>query len=72
MKPTKSKIVVARHQDRNLKIVSAISAPHLPHLPLKGRWLERAGFEIGMHVRVIVGEECLVIIPSKSDLGNRE
>ncbi len=50
--------------DRTLKVVQSISARHLPYLPLKGRWLERAGFTIGMRVDVLVKAQCLIILPS--------
>ncbi|MES9910468.1 MAG: hypothetical protein ABW150_18460 [Candidatus Thiodiazotropha sp.] len=29
--------------------------------------MERAGFKVGMHVNVIVRENCLVILPSGSE-----
>ncbi len=49
---------------RNLKVVKSFT--HIPRafLPLQGRWLEQAGFHIGMRVQVVVREECLVILPS--------
>lgn len=51
---------------RNLKVVRAVSAKHMPYLPLKGRWLERAGFSVGMRVDVLVNEQCLIVLPSNS------
>ena len=50
---------------RNLKVVRAFSAQIKPHLPLVGRWLEKAGFKIGMRVDVEVKSQCLVIRPAK-------
>jgi len=50
---------------RKLKIVRAFTAKPTPMLPLKGNWLAQAGFSIGMHVDVIVREQCLVILPSR-------
>ena len=52
-------------KNRNLKVVRAFSARTRPHLPLLGRWLEKAGFEIGMRVDVEVRPRCLVITPAK-------
>lgn len=51
---------------RNLKVVRAVSVKHMPYLPLKGRWLERAGFSVGMRVDVLVKEQCLIVLPSNS------
>jgi hypothetical protein len=51
--------------NRSLKIVRSFSAKHLPHLPLKGRWLERAGFTVGMRVEVLVKDQCLIVVPSE-------
>jgi hypothetical protein len=33
----------------------------VPHLPLRGRWLRDAGFEIGRNVRVDIADGRLVI-----------
>ena len=33
----------------------------VPYLRLRGRWLERAGFVIGRHVKIEVGEGRLTI-----------
>jgi Toxin SymE, type I toxin-antitoxin system len=52
--------------NRNLKIVQSFSATHLPYLPLQWRWLERAGFTVGMRVDVLVKDQCLIVLPSKS------
>jgi len=48
---------------RHLKVVTSFSNKPKAHLSLSGRWLENAGFKIGMKVNVIVREGCLVIIP---------
>ena len=52
---------------RNLKIVRSFCTKPKSMLPLSGRWLERAGFRMGMRVDVIVRDQCLVILPSGSD-----
>ena len=52
---------------RNLRVVRSFHVNPKALLPLSGRWLERAGFKVGMSVDVIVRDECLVIIPSVSD-----
>jgi hypothetical protein len=52
-------------KNRNLKVVRAFSARTIPYIPLLGRWLEKAGFEIGMRVDVEVRPRCLVIRPVK-------
>lgn len=51
---------------RNLKIVRSFSNQPVPHLPLTGRWLEQAGFTMGMRVNVLVATGCLVIQPAES------
>lgn len=51
-----------RDPDRYLKVVPAFGAMHLPQLTLKGKWLKSAGFPIDSRVRVIVREECLVVL----------
>jgi Toxin SymE, type I toxin-antitoxin system len=53
---------------RNLKVVKTFSASPRAHLPLSGRWLERAGFSIGMEVNVIVRNECLIILPKTTEI----
>ena len=53
-------------KSRNLKVVRSFSSPPKACLPLTGRWLEQAGFEIGTQVEVLVREDCLVITPTKS------
>lgn len=35
--------------------------PRVPFLRLQGRWLDRAGFEIGTPVRILVTPGCLVL-----------
>lgn len=50
-------------KNRELKIVKSFSSNPTALLPLKGRWLEQAGFNIGMRVQVIVREQCLVVLP---------
>ncbi|MFA7243318.1 MAG: SymE family type I addiction module toxin [Sulfuricellaceae bacterium] len=50
---------------RILKVVRSNPAKHLPHLSLKGRWLERAGFTVGMRVKVFVMNQCLIVLPSE-------
>ncbi|MEW8073914.1 MAG: SymE family type I addiction module toxin [Candidatus Thiodiazotropha sp.] len=55
------------NKTRNLKIVRSFCNKPKALLPLSGLWLERAGFKVGMHVDVIVREECLVILPSGSE-----
>jgi len=49
---------------RSLKIVYSFSTTPKALLPLKGNWLEQAGFSIGMRVDVIVRQQCLVILPA--------
>jgi hypothetical protein len=39
----------------------ARNPPPMPYLRLQGRWLERAGFAVGSHVRVSVASRRLVI-----------
>ena len=46
---------------RHLKVVRSFKSPPRAQLSLSGRWLEYAGFEIGMAVRVRVLEQCLII-----------
>jgi len=48
---------------RKLKIVRQFSSTPKASLPLAGRWLEKAGFHIGLRVEVIVRENCLLIVP---------
>jgi len=52
---------------RKLKVVRSFAQKPKALLPLSGRWLENAGFQIGRHVNVIVREECLVITPTNSE-----
>jgi hypothetical protein len=51
--------------NRNLKVVRSFGNKSVPYLPLKGRWLEQAGFAVGMRVDVIVVPDCLIIMPAK-------
>jgi toxic protein SymE len=48
---------VSRHPSHHPRPTSA------PHLRLAGRWLEKAGFAIGMKVRVEVSQGHLIIEP---------
>ena len=52
---------------RNLKVVKSFSSSPKAHFLLSGRWLEQAGFTIGMEVHVIVRNECLVILPKSTE-----
>jgi hypothetical protein len=52
-------------QRRNLKVVRGFSTKPKPSLPLAGRWLEKAGFKIGMRVDVQVRPQCLIITPAE-------
>ena len=57
------------HARRRLKVVpksrhskaSGRSLPCAPTLIFGGRWLQRAGFEVGSHVHIVVSEGRLVI-----------
>ena len=53
---------------RNLKVVKSFSSNPKAHLPLSGRWLEQAGFRIGMEVNVIVQNKCLIIFPKPTEV----
>ena len=61
---------------RHLKVVRSFKSPPRAQLSLSGRWLEYAGFRIGMSVRVMVLERCLIITLAQSmennDQGNPE
>ena len=47
---------------RRLKVSYFINYPYCaPAIPVKGRWLERAGFNIGDYVNIEVGAGRLVI-----------
>jgi len=35
--------------------------PPIPQIRIKGRWLEKAGFQIGLPVKVIVHQELLIV-----------
>ena len=54
-------------QDRILKVVKSFSKRPKAHLPLSGRWLERAGFTVGTKVKVIVRDKCLIILPKQPE-----
>ena len=44
---------------RRLKIIGTGTGwprPDVPYLRLRGRWLERAGFVIGRHVKIEINE----------------
>ncbi len=49
-------------ESRELKVVRHFSNKPVASLPLKGRWLEEAGFKVGTQVNVIVRNGCLVIL----------
>jgi hypothetical protein len=51
---------------RHLKIVKSFSSNPTAFLPLKGRWLERAGFNIGMRVQIVVRKQCLIVLPDNT------
>ena len=51
--------------NRNLKIMRSSANKSGAHLSLKGRWLEQAGFTVGMRVDVIVVPGCLIVMPVK-------
>ncbi|MCU7810170.1 MAG: type I toxin-antitoxin system SymE family toxin [Candidatus Thiodiazotropha sp. (ex Notomyrtea botanica)] len=54
---------------RELKVVRHFSHKSVASLPLKGRWLEEAGFKVGSQVNVIVRKGCLVILASGASEG---
>ena len=47
---------------RELKVVRHFSHKPVASLPLKGKWLEEAGFSVGIQVNVVVRKDCLVIL----------
>ncbi len=49
-------------ESRELKVVRHFSNKPVVSLPFKGRWLEEAGFKVGIQVNVIVRNGCLVIL----------
>ncbi|MFI0416571.1 MAG: SymE family type I addiction module toxin [Candidatus Thiodiazotropha sp.] len=51
-------------QSRKLTVVRHFTQKPVASLPLKGRWLEEAGFKVGSQVNVIVRKGCLVILAS--------
>ena len=54
----------ASEKSRTLKIgYKPLKSPgvEVPYLPLRGRWLRDAGFEIGLNVKVEVSEGRLTI-----------
>lgn len=50
---------------RKLKVIRVAPDKAIPCLLLKGSWLEKAGFAIGVSVDVHVVSDCLVIVPAK-------
>ena len=51
------------HRDHTLKNQGHRGNPKVPSLTLKGAWLEKAGFTIGLPVFVVVRNKFLVIVP---------
>jgi hypothetical protein len=43
------------------KVTVSYIGPSMPYLRLQGRWLDRAGFRVGTHVRVEVSDRRLVM-----------
>lgn len=39
----------------------------VPYIRLRGKWLEKAGFEIGDNIRITVTENGLLICPDKKN-----
>ena len=35
----------------------------VPHLRLSGRWLEKAGFEVGQEIEIQISEQQLILTP---------
>lgn len=58
-----------KKESRSLKVVQHFSNKPVAHLPLKGVWLEEAGFKIGTRVNVVVRKGCLVILPAEAPEG---
>lgn len=54
-------------EERSLKVVRSFAAKPMACLPLKGRWLERAGFVTGERVRVSVRHRLLVIVVEEGE-----
>ena len=51
---------------RKLKVVQHLDDRPVASLPLKGQWLEEAGFRIGREANIIVGQDCLIIVASST------
>ena len=49
------------HRDYNLKSEPYRGCPTVPFVLLKGTWLEKAGFPIGLPIRVQVKDRQLII-----------
>jgi len=62
----RSLIVRQGHRDYSLKSKPGSGNALVPFLLLKGNWLEKAGFMIDREVKVLVKDECLVILPKNS------
>jgi len=58
-------IVRQGHRDYSLKAKPNGGNPIVPFVLLKGTWLERAGFSIGLPIRVQVENQRLIITPRK-------
>src|SRR6185437_8060726 len=59
--PTTRCLTVSYFQPLTERRWPARNPPPMPYLRLRGRWLERAGFPVGTHVRVSVESRRLVI-----------
>ncbi|MEW8052468.1 MAG: SymE family type I addiction module toxin [Candidatus Thiodiazotropha sp.] len=58
-------IVRQGHRDYSLKAKPNSGNPIIPFVLLKGTWLERADFSIGLPIRVQVEKQQLIITPRK-------
>jgi len=56
-------IVREGHRDYSLKAKPNSGNPVVPFVLLKGTWLEKAGFVIGLPIHVQVEKQQLIIIP---------
>jgi hypothetical protein len=59
MKPRN--LTISYFQPVTERVWPARNPPPMPYLRLQGRWLDRAGFAVGSHVRVSVESRRLVI-----------
>jgi Toxin SymE, type I toxin-antitoxin system len=53
------------HKPRRLKVSSM--GPGVSYLRLQGRWLQKAGFNVGNPVRVDVMDGCLIVEPMQPE-----